>query len=105
MTVEFILIAGGVLLILAALFGGGFKVKEVEVPQVKGFVRFISGFFGSALIALGIWIQSAPKPDPLTPQPDSISTSTETENYARFTVYAEFGEENIELDQTESWDI
>lgn len=55
-------VTGGIAVLLA-LFGGGIKVKEVELPPLPGWVRIIAGLVGFVLILL------AALPPVLPPQP------------------------------------
>jgi hypothetical protein len=48
-----IVVLGG-LLILAAVIGGGFEVKEVKIPKIGGGARTLAGFSGILLLALGV---------------------------------------------------
>ena len=54
----------GVFLVVAAIFGGGFQIKEVKIPKLSIVPRVMSIVVGLALIALVIWFpHSLPSSD------------------------------------------
>ena len=59
-TLAIITIIGGIAL-LVALFGGGIKAKEIEIPSIPRSVRFLSGLTGIVLIGMAVWL-SLPHP-------------------------------------------
>lgn len=46
-----ILLAIGILCVFLAVFGGGFKIKEISIPQIDKVSRSLGAVFGLALIA------------------------------------------------------
>lgn len=54
-TMSFIL--GGIL-IAAALFGGGFEIKELKLPQIGAIARVLTAIVGIVFIWLAIYIHS-----------------------------------------------
>jgi hypothetical protein len=66
-------IAGGLLLVLAALAGGGLKVKEIDIPKLAPWARAAAGAAGVSAFTLGVFpgIYS----EPTSPAPRSASTS------------------------------
>lgn len=56
MTLESISFIFGGLLILLGILGGGFELRELKVPQIRGFSRFMCLTGGSFFIFLGIGI-------------------------------------------------
>jgi hypothetical protein len=71
MTLPIILAAAGCLALLAGLFGGGFKAKEVEVPKISLWPRIFSSVIGLGLVAAAIfayfYAPSATSPSVPTP--------------------------------------
>lgn len=68
MKAETIVLVLGGLLLLSAVVGGGFEVKEVKIPRISGWARALAGIAGALLLAVGISM-SNPPPDP--PGPDN----------------------------------
>jgi hypothetical protein len=63
-----ILLGSGVLLVIAGILGGGFAVKEIQVPKLGGVVRVFSTLIGFVLVIFGIGVISgSPKADPASP--------------------------------------
>jgi hypothetical protein len=60
-TLEILLVAAGLLLVLAGIFGGGFELQQVKVPVLGGTVRVISFSVGTVLLlmAIGFHVQSS----------------------------------------------
>lgn len=48
-------ILGGLLLLLAALAGGGLKVREVDIPKLATWARVVAGVAGVGTLALGLF--------------------------------------------------
>ncbi|HXW00161.1 MAG TPA: hypothetical protein VEC93_17205 [Anaerolineae bacterium] len=111
MSVEFILIAGGLLLIAAALSGGGFKIKEFEFPAITGAFRLISGLVGAITLSVGIWISISPQISGLFGQPSTSTQNTSPESssasqsYGKLTLGVYLSEKGIESQQNESWKV
>jgi hypothetical protein len=81
MTLPIILGAAGCLALLAGLFGGGFKAKEIEVPYISSFPRILSTIVGLVLIGLAILIYpSESAPDNSISPTDSQARITKTYN-------------------------
>ncbi len=74
-----ILAVAGCVALLAGLFGGGVKAKEVTIPRIARLPRLFSGLAGLALIGLSTWlyVRNPALPAEETPQPTEI-TSTVT---------------------------
>jgi hypothetical protein len=73
MTAQTVVFVFGGLLILIAVIGGGFELKELRVPQVSGVARLLAALVGAALIALGVTLgnQSSPPAAPAPAPPPS----------------------------------
>ena len=52
--IETLSFIAGILLLFVALIGGGFKIKEIEVPKVGSIFRILSAIVGIVLLILGI---------------------------------------------------
>lgn len=66
----------GSLLLLIGIFGGGFQVKELKIPQIGKFSRFLATSLGIFFIVLSLGLdQPTPAeittPTPLSPSPSS----------------------------------
>jgi hypothetical protein len=59
MTIPLVLGIAGCVALLVGLFGGGVKVKELEIPTISTLPRILSTIIGVVLIGCGIWL-SAP---------------------------------------------
>jgi hypothetical protein len=44
----------GAILVTAAIFGGGIKIKEVEIPKLNTFSRALAGIVGIGMVVYGI---------------------------------------------------
>jgi hypothetical protein len=88
--VPLILVLTGCVALLAGLFGGGIKTKDIELPTISRMPRIISGLVGILLIGGATWLyirpSAPPTPDPtetpvpvpsatFTPLPDATSTT------------------------------
>lgn len=50
MSVHFVAFTAGIALIITAIFGGGFEVKEAKVPMLRPIPRALCGLFGAMLL-------------------------------------------------------
>lgn len=50
MSVHFVAFTAGIALIITAIFGGGFEVKEAKVPLLRPIPRALCGLFGGMLL-------------------------------------------------------
>jgi hypothetical protein len=66
--VPLILVLTGCVALLAGLFGGGIKTKDIELPTISRMPRIISGLVGILLIGAATWLYIRPSA-PATPQP------------------------------------
>jgi hypothetical protein len=57
MTVNVILFGAGAILIIIAIIGGGFEIKEIRLPPLSRSSRILATIAGICFITLGIWIQ------------------------------------------------
>jgi len=62
-TPETIGLVAGVLFLLIAVVGGGFTVKELQIPRVPMPARVTSGVLGIAFIAFGVYAVLQIRPD------------------------------------------
>lgn len=77
-----IAIVGGIAL-LAGIFGGGIKVKEVEFPKLPGWARIVSSIVGIILLCGALFYRPSTGPDivqetptpPSTEQPENCITA------------------------------
>ena len=60
MQIEIASFVMGGLLILVAVVGGGFEVKELRIPKVSNFSRSIAGILGLLFVGLAIWFHRVP---------------------------------------------
>jgi len=65
----------GAILLAVAILGGGFELKELKVPKVSWFPRFISSFLGMFFVVLGIGLETSMKPP--SPPPPTVSSPTQ----------------------------
>lgn len=55
------MVLGGILLAVGVL-GGGIKIKELEIPELKPSSRVMAGIFGVCLLGYGLYETSRDKP-------------------------------------------
>jgi hypothetical protein len=67
MSIAVVVFIFGAFLLLIALIGGGFILKELSVPQVGRNARVACGITGVLFIGLGLWTGSQ-QPNPPTPE-------------------------------------
>ncbi len=72
MSVQAILLLFGVLLLLIAIIGGGFEVRELKIPKVEKTPRIISAVVGLVFILLGIIYNSITVEEPSVSQPAQL---------------------------------
>src|ERR1700690_4561742 len=92
MTLPIILAAAGCLALLAGLFGGGFKAKEVEVPKITLLPRIFSSLIGLVLVGAAILAyfyvpsatpQGGPTVPPITPPVPTTTPIPDPEAFVR----------------------
>lgn len=67
----------GSILLLIGIFGGGFQVKELKIPQIGKFSRFLATSLGIFFILISIGLDTqppTPPPPPPTPTPTPQSS-------------------------------
>ncbi|NJK75857.1 MAG: hypothetical protein HC942_19970 [Microcoleus sp. SU_5_6] len=64
----------GSILLLIGIFGGGFQVKELKIPQIGKFSRFLATSLGIFFILISLGLDTPTPPDRRTP-PSSSSGS------------------------------
>jgi hypothetical protein len=89
MTVDIVSFLLGGILVLIGILGGGFEVKELKVPQIKGFARLFCIVGGVLFISLGVGLKSIDLPS--NSQPPSRNSS----GLVYFTVRDELGEGQV----------
>ncbi|MFQ5822815.1 MAG: hypothetical protein ACE5JB_02040 [bacterium] len=52
--IRWILVAAGVLLVVASIFGGGLEIKEIKIPQLHKGARILSAVVGIGFLVLGL---------------------------------------------------
>jgi hypothetical protein len=72
-TLQIVLAIAGSIALLAGLFGGGIKAKEIEVPKISMWARIFSSLVGVALIWTAI---QHPNSSPSTESPTAIPIPT-----------------------------
>jgi hypothetical protein len=82
MTVPVVFAIAGVLALFLAVWGGGIKAKEIEIPVSAPHARLIVGVVGLIFIGISIWLSSpraeeVPQAAPATPT-IFLATSTAT---------------------------
>lgn len=60
---EIVVLMLGGLLLLTAIVGGGFEIKEAKIPKIGGGARALAGIFGVVLILFGINMLYVKEPD------------------------------------------
>ncbi len=81
----------GVILIGIGILGGGFQVKELNIPKVGWFPRFFSIIVGAFFIVLGVGLDTPPVVSPEAPP----AVSPETASAVEFTISDSLGEGQI----------
>ncbi len=57
----------GSILLLIGIFGGGFQVKELKIPQIGKFSRFLATSLGIFFIVLSLGLDIGPSADRTPP--------------------------------------
>jgi hypothetical protein len=74
-------ILGGLFLLLAALAGGGLKVREIDIPKLATWARVVAGVAGVSALALGLFprlYSESTSPAPISAPTSSTSTPFES---------------------------
>jgi hypothetical protein len=66
----------GSILLLIGIFGGGFQVKELKIPQIGKFSRFLATSLGIFFILISLGLDTPPPPEITTPPLLSPSPSS-----------------------------
>ena len=69
----------GAFLVLTAILGGGFEIKELKIPTVSVVVRILSGVAGLVFVVIGIGLSPLPDPHQVADQSTDPPASTEAE--------------------------
>lgn len=100
----------GAILVAVAILGGGFEIKEIKVPQVRGVTRIVAAFVGLLFLSIGIKDEIVEGSDKLlsqTPPPHSEQRpermSPESETWlVQFGVFKDRPNAEIELRRLQS---
>lgn len=82
---------GGILL-LVAILGGGFELKEFKIPKVGGAPRVCSGIAGLFFILLGVGIGQSSAPDTQSVKAFNQNQPSNLQPPGEFTIYDNFGD-------------
>ena len=66
----------GSILLLIGIFGGGFQIKELKIPQIGKFSRFLATSLGIFFILISLGLDIPPPSTTTTPPPPSPPTSS-----------------------------
>jgi hypothetical protein len=69
----------GAFLVLTAILGGGFEVRELKIPTVSVVVRILSGVSGLVFVVIGIGLSPLPDPHQEAGQSTDPPAPTEAE--------------------------
>lgn len=89
MTVEFVVISLGALLLLTGIIGGGFEIRELKIPQVGRIARILSTVVGIMLMLTGIGMAAQPS------STDSPPTVSQDQPATAFTIFDRLGENQL----------
>ncbi|MEG3925013.1 MULTISPECIES: hypothetical protein [unclassified Microcoleus] len=77
MTLKILTFILGSILLLIGIFGGGFQVKELKIPQIGKFSRFLATSLGIFFILISIGLdEQPPTPPPFSPPTSPPSSSS-----------------------------
>lgn len=92
MEVSVITLIFGCILLAVGILGGGFQLKEMNVPKVGKVSRSISAFLGIFFILFGIGLENPEPPEPPVPSPlptsPTPSPEPPTPNYSGENTYS-----------------
>jgi hypothetical protein len=86
MSIQVVMMIIGAVLLLIAIVGGGFELKELKIPRVTMAPRLLAGIAGIVFICLGIGIASVEKNPLLSPGPSSIAARPDSASPCDFTI-------------------
>ncbi|HWZ97756.1 MAG TPA: hypothetical protein VN025_08355 [Candidatus Dormibacteraeota bacterium] len=90
MTINALVFGFGGILLLVAILGGGFELKEFKIPKVGGAPRVCSGLAGVFFILLGVGIGQSSAPEAQSLQ-NLQSVKASNQPSGEFTIYDNFG--------------
>src|SRR5258707_730180 len=95
MSINTLVFGFGGILLLVAILGGGFELKEFKIPKVGGAPRFCSGLAGLFFILLGVGIgqSSAPETQSVKASNQFLNQPSNQQPQGEFTVYDNFGDQ------------
>jgi hypothetical protein len=94
MTINTLVFGFGGILLLVAILGGGFELKEFKIPKVGGVPRFCSGLAGLFFILWGVGIGQSSEPDTRSVKASNqFLNQPSSQQAGEFTVYDNFGEQ------------
>jgi hypothetical protein len=102
MASENLLIAAGLLLILAGIFGGGFEVQKIKIPTLGNLLRVISCGVGIGLILLSISMQTGlHDKTTITPAAAALHDKEQPSASIQFVIFDELTQQGIASGQSE----
>lgn len=75
MTANILLLTFGGILLLAAVIGGGFEIKEIKIPKIGFGGRILAGIVGFLFLFLGLRASSDQAPAPVREPPPPAAQS------------------------------
>jgi hypothetical protein len=69
----------GAILVAVAILGGGFEIKEIKVPQVRGLTRIVAAVVGLLFLSIGIKDEIVEGSNKLLSQPSSPQSERPSE--------------------------
>jgi hypothetical protein len=99
MSLEYLLIGAGLLLVLAGFFGGGLEVQQIKVPKIGGVLRLLSCLVGLIFVAVGLYIRAPANKD----EAEAGTIKPFYSSPVEFTIYDKLG--NGGENQSETFEI
>jgi hypothetical protein len=95
MSPEVIIGGLGALLIVTAVLGGGFELRELKVPRIGRFARLISAVLGCVCVLLSVGIAVNTAPSAVAAPQGGRGPDPETSTLIHFTVTDELGDAQV----------
>jgi hypothetical protein len=92
MTADTVLFVLGALLLLTGILGGGFEVREIKIPLIRGAARMLACIAGLGLIVMGMQMQ---KSDQNSANAGVDESGSRNSSMTSFTIRDRLGENQV----------
>ncbi len=95
MSTNVVVFGFGAILILVAIIGGGFELKEFKVPKVGWAPRLLAGVAGLVFVVWGAGMSSSSAEIPQVKASSTQEQITPAEKPVEFTIYDQLGQDRL----------